>query len=184
MLTALPLSNNNRWTRLLATLVVMTRVSSWGLCTQLALAYVRTMSSGCGAWHIRGLESMVYATVWDSVFAFCKYLFHARRPFSTSRGPLNIISTSLLSGVWLAFLLNLGVFYLYGRALLVIGLVFPCGLATTLSIIVYCNIAIRPEFFRCTLIACGIKYVHLLMQLLALPFVATQPSYQSLSMTH
>ena len=70
--------------------------------------------------------------------------------------------TSLLSGVWLAFLPDLGVFCLHRRALLATGLVSACGLAITLSIVISCNTAIRPESVRCTLIACSVKYVHLL----------------------
>ena len=57
---------------------------------------------------------------------------------------------------------NLRVFCLHGRVLLVIGLIFAYGLATTLSIAVYCNTAITSESVYCMLIACGIKYVRLL----------------------
>ena len=57
---------------------------------------------------------------------------------------------------------NLGVFYLHGRAHLVIGLESACDLVTTLDIVVCCNTPIRPESIHCTLVACGVKYVHLL----------------------
>ena len=87
---------------------------------------------------------------------------HARRPFPTPLSPLIIIPTSLLLGVWLAFLPNLGVFCLHRRALLAIGLVSACGLATSLSIIVRCNTAIKPESVHSALVACSVKYVHLL----------------------
>ena len=42
------------------------------------------------------------------------------------------------------------------------GLMFPCGLATTLNVVFRCNTFIRPEFVRCALVACCIKYVRLL----------------------
>ena len=57
---------------------------------------------------------------------------------------------------------NLGVFCLYGRALLATGFMFACGLATTLGVAVYCNTAIRRESVRCALVAYGAKYVRLL----------------------
>ena len=75
----------------------------------------------------------------------------------------------LLSGVWLTFLLNLGVFCLHGRVLLAIGLMSIFGLATTLSIAAHCNTAIRPESVLCALVACGVKYVGLLATTLSVP---------------
>ena len=59
--------------------------------------------------------------------------------------------------------LDLKVFCLHERALLAIGLMFPCGLATTLGIIVRCNTAIKLESVRCALVAYGVKYVRLLV---------------------
>ena len=85
-----------------------------------------------------------------------------RRPILASRDPWNIILTSLLLGIWLAFPPNLGVFCLHGRAFLAIGLVSACGLATTLDITFRCNTIIRSEFVCCALVACDTKYVHLL----------------------
>ena len=70
------------------------------------------------------------------------------------------------SGTWLEFPLNLMVFYLYGQALLATGLMFVCGLATTLGITVRWNTAIRSESVRCGLVACGVKYVRLLATIL------------------
>ena len=87
----------------------------------------------------------------------------ARQLSPTSRGPLNIILTSHLSGVWLAFPPNIGVFCLHRRVFLAIGLIFTCGLATTLSVAIRWNIAVRPESICCVLVACGVKYVRLLV---------------------
>ena len=89
------------------------------------------MSSGCDALLIKVLEPVACTMIWGSFFFLCAYVSCARRPLLTSRGPLNIILTSLFSGVRSAFPPNLGVFCLHGWALLVIGLVFACGLATT-----------------------------------------------------
>ena len=90
--------------------------------------------------------------------SFCAYLFHTRRPFQTSQGPSNIIPTSLISGIQLAFPPSFGVFRLHRRALLAIGPVTACGLVTTLGIAVYCNTTIRPKFVCCALVTCSIKY--------------------------
>ena len=87
---------------------------------------------------------------------------HACRPLSTSRGPPNIILTSLFSGVRPAFPPNLGVFCLHERALLAIGLISTCNLVTTLGIVVRFNIAIKLESVHYALVACCSKYVHLL----------------------
>ena len=103
---------------------------------------------------------MMCTTVWGSLFAFCKYLSHTRRPFLTLQSPPNIIITSLFSGVWLTFPPKLRVFYLHGRVLLEIGLVSACGLATTLGIAVRCYTTIRLESAHCTLVACDVKYIH------------------------
>ena len=111
---------------------------------------------------------MVCTTIYSGFFTFCKYLSHTCRPFPTSRSPLNIILTYLLSGVRLAFPPNLGVFFLHEQALLAVGLVSTCSLATTLSIAVRCNIAIRPKSVRYTLVACDVKYIFLLMTILAI----------------
>ena len=108
--------------------------------------------------------------VWGGLFAFCEYLSCTRHLSLTSQGPPNIILTSLLSGVWLAFPLNLGVFYLYGRALLATRFMFAYGLATTLGIAVCCNTAIKPEFIRYALVACGVKYVRPLATTLSVVF--------------
>ena len=105
---------------------------------------------------------MMCTMVWGGFFAFCEYLSCARRLSLTLWDPLNIILTSLLSGIWLVFPPNIGVFYLHGWALLATGLMFACGLATTLSIVVCCNITIRPESIHCTLVAGGVKYVCIL----------------------
>ena len=43
------------------------------------------------------------------------------------------------------------------------GLMFACGLATTLSVAIRCNTAIRLESVCCALVACGVKYVCLLV---------------------
>ena len=100
--------------------------------------------------------------VWESFFEFWEYLSRVHQAFLTSRGPPNIIPTFLLSGVWLTFLPNLGVFCLNGWALLVIRLMSTCGLTTTLSIAICYNTTIRPEFVYCALVACGVKYVRVL----------------------
>ena len=115
-------------------------------------------------WHVtpRGLELMVWTTVWGGFFAFCEYLSRVRRLSLTSRGPLNIILTSLLLGVWLTFPPNLKVLCLHGRALLATGLMFPYGLMTTLNVVIFCNTTIKSEYVCCTLVACSIKYVRLL----------------------
>ena len=78
------------------------------------------------------------------------------------RGPPNIIPTSFLLGVWLAFPYNLGVIYLHERALVATRLMFTYGLATTLGIAIYYNTAIIPESVCCTLVAFSVKYVCLL----------------------
>ena len=51
---------------------------------------------------------------------------------------------------------------MYGRALLVTGLMFTCGLATTFGIAIRCNTTIKLKSVHCTLVACGVKYIYLL----------------------
>ena len=70
--------------------------------------------------------------------------------------------TSLLSGVQSAFSPKLWVFCLREGALLVIGFVSACMLATTFEISIRCNTTIRPESVHYVLVACGVKYVRLL----------------------
>ena len=76
---------------------------------------------------------------------------------------------------------SLRVFHMHGLALLAVGPVSACGLAITLSIVVYCNTTIKMESVWCTLKACGIKYVRLLAETFGIASVATQPSDWSLS---
>ena len=45
---------------------------------------------------------------------------------------------------------------------------FTCGLVTTLSIVIRCNTTIRSEFIYCTLVAYGVKYVHLFVTTLGI----------------
>ena len=90
---------------------------------------------------------------------FYKYPSRGCRLSPTSRDRPNIILTSLLSGVWLAFSPNIGVFCLHERALLVTRHMFTCLLATTLGVAVCYNTTIRLEYVRCALVACGVKYV-------------------------
>ena len=120
------------------------------------------MSSGCGVQPLRSLELVVCTTVWGGLFAFCEFLYRVCRLSPSSWGPPNIILTSLLSGVWLAFPYNLGVFCLHGRVLLATGLMFACSLTTTLDFVVRCNTPIRSEFVYCALVAYNVKYVCLL----------------------
>ena len=91
-----------------------------------------------------------------------------RQPPLTLQGLPNIILTSILSGIWLAFPLILRIFCLHMRALLAIGPVTICGLATTICIVVRCNTAIRSESVRCALVVFGVIYVRLLATTLSI----------------
>ena len=108
--------------------------------------------------------STSHTTVWGGLFPFCEYLSRALQLSPTLQGPPNIILTFFLSAIWLAFPPNLGVFYLHGRALLATRLMFTCGLATTLGIVILIryNTAIIPRFVCCVQVAYGVKYVCLL----------------------
>ena len=144
-------------------LAMITRVSSWWLCTQLVSACVKTISSSCGAWPLKGLDLVAYTMVWGSFFALHINMSRTRRPLLTLQGPQNIILTSLLSSVRSTFPPNLRDFSLYGWALLAIGLVSTCGLETTLGIAIHCNTTIKSESVYCAVVACGGKYVCLLV---------------------
>ena len=95
---------------------------------------------------------------WGDFFAFRVYLSSTPTILDLTRSSEYHLDLSF-SGICLAFPPSLGVFRLYRRALLAIGLVTSYGLATTLDIVIHCNIAIKSESVCSALLACGVKYV-------------------------
>ena len=143
MLTALPLSINTRWMKLLAILVVMTRASSRGWCTQLASISMKTMSSYFGIVPLRELPLVVCTMVSGGVFASRAYLSRVHQLFPTSWDPPNMVPTYLLLGKSSVLPPLCGGGHLYGWVFFATGLPTACGLAPTLGLAVRCNITFK-----------------------------------------
>ena len=140
---------------------MITRESLWMLCTQLVSAFVKTISSGYGAWPTRGLDLVECTMAWGGFFAF--HVFVSRTSATPSFGRSLEYHPDISSFRYMAGISpNLRIFFLHGWALLAIGFVSTRGLATTLGITVHYNTTIRTESVCCALVPCSVKCVCLL----------------------